>query len=94
MRLLLVAVLLCAVVSAQAPSFDVVSIKPNKSGSGSMSVGVRGGRFTAVNATALTLVQNGYFPADLSHLRRARMDDLRTLRHLRDDHAAGHAIAR
>jgi uncharacterized protein (TIGR03435 family) len=67
MRPLLVAFLLCAVVSAQTPSFDVVSIKPNKSGSGSMSVGVRSGRFNAVNATALTLVQNAY-PQQTFHI--------------------------
>lgn len=60
MRRLILPVLLSAVVSAQPPSFDVVSIKPNKSGSLSMSVGVRSGRFNAVNATALTLVQNAY----------------------------------
>lgn len=41
--------------------FEATSIKRNVSGSGSMSVGVQpGGRFVAVNATALTLVQNAY----------------------------------
>jgi uncharacterized protein (TIGR03435 family) len=60
MHRLLVPFLLCAAVSAQTPSFDVVSIKPNTSGSLSMSVGGPPGRFVAVNATVLTLVQNGY----------------------------------
>lgn len=66
MQPLLVPLLLCAVVSAPTPSFDVVPIKPNKSGS-SMSVGVRGGRFNAVNATALTLAQNAY-PRQTFHI--------------------------
>jgi uncharacterized protein (TIGR03435 family) len=42
-------------------AFEATSIKRNVSGSGSMSVGVQpGGRFVAVNATILTLVQNAY----------------------------------
>jgi uncharacterized protein (TIGR03435 family) len=60
MRRLLVPFLLCAAVSAQTPSFDVVSIKRNTSGSLSVSVGGPPGRFTAVNATAMMLLQNAY----------------------------------
>jgi len=42
-------------------SFEVTAIKRNVSGSGSMNVGIQpGGRFVAVNATALTLIQNAY----------------------------------
>jgi len=46
--------------TAPDPTFDVISIKPNKSGSGSMRVGVTAGRVTAINATTLVLVQNAY----------------------------------
>ena len=60
MRHVLFPFLIAAAVAAQAPSFDVVSIKPNKSGSGSMTVGSRGDRWVAVNATTLTLVMNAY----------------------------------
>jgi len=59
-----------SLLSAQAPAtqtttadvarFDGASIKRNVSGSGSMSVGGRGGRWFAVNATPLTLVMNAY----------------------------------
>ena len=46
---------------SQAPlTFDVVSIKPNTSGSGSMSVGMRGDRLNFVNGTAFTVVMNAY----------------------------------
>src|SRR5918995_753038 len=42
-------------------AFEAVSIRRNVSGSGGMSMGVQpGGRFVAVNATMLTLVQNAY----------------------------------
>ena len=41
-------------------SFDVVSIKPNTSGSGGMTIGMRGGRLTMVNGTPMTLVMNAY----------------------------------
>jgi len=60
MRRLLVPFLFVVAVSAQTPAFDVVSIKANKSGSQSTSVGGAPGRFTAVNATPLMLVQNAY----------------------------------
>ncbi len=60
MRHLLVPFLVTAAVAAQTPSFDVISVKPNKSGSGSMTVGVRGERWVAVNATPLALVMNAY----------------------------------
>src|SRR5688500_9679328 len=43
------------------PAFDVISVKRNVSGSGSMRVGVQpGGRYVAVNTTTLNLVQNAY----------------------------------
>jgi uncharacterized protein (TIGR03435 family) len=67
MRALLVPSLLCAVVSAQTPAFDVVSIKRNTSGSQSVSVGGVPGRFTAVNVTALMLLQNAY-PLETFHI--------------------------
>ena len=61
MRHLLVPFLVTAAVAAQTPSFDVISVKPNKSGSGSMTVAGRGGdRWVAVNATPLVLVMNAY----------------------------------
>jgi uncharacterized protein (TIGR03435 family) len=41
-------------------TFDVASIKRNTSGSGSMSVGVRGNRFVASNTTLSNLILNGY----------------------------------
>jgi uncharacterized protein (TIGR03435 family) len=42
------------------PRFDVVSIRRNTSGSGSMTVGGQRGRFMAVNTTVLTLIMNAY----------------------------------
>jgi uncharacterized protein (TIGR03435 family) len=59
-----------SVLSAQAPAppgttagvarFDGASIKRNVSGSGSMTVGGRDGRWSAVNITPITLVMNAY----------------------------------
>ena len=46
-------------------SFDVVSVKANKSGSsGGTSVGQRGSTFSALNATLKMLIQAAYLPAD------------------------------
>ena len=42
------------------PRFDVVSIRRNTTGSGSMTVGGQRGRFMAVNTTTLTLIMNAY----------------------------------
>ena len=43
------------------PSFDVVSIKPNKSGDGRVSIGMQpGGRVTAVGITLRMLIANAY----------------------------------
>jgi uncharacterized protein (TIGR03435 family) len=54
-------------VGAQAPSgatiptFEVASVKPNKSGDGRMMLGIQpGGRFTATNVPLRTLIRNAY----------------------------------
>lgn len=68
MRGVLISLFATAALAAQTPqssersdpAFDVVSIKPNTSGKNEMSVGARAGRFTAVGATPLVLVQNAY----------------------------------
>ena len=67
LRTLLVAVLLAVAARALAQqrdtggvAFEVVSIKRNTSGSGSMSVGTRGGRFVATNTTTTNLILNGF----------------------------------
>jgi uncharacterized protein (TIGR03435 family) len=46
--------------SSAGKTFDVVSIKRNTSGSGSMGIGVRGDRFVASNTTLSNLILNGY----------------------------------
>ena len=46
---------------AQAPQFEVASIKPNKSGDGRVMLGIQpGGRFTATNVTLRMLIRNAY----------------------------------
>lgn len=60
MRRLLVLFLMCAAVSAQTPSFDVVSIRADKSNDLHMSGGWTPGRFSMVGATPLVLVQHAF----------------------------------
>jgi hypothetical protein len=50
-------------VSAQAPaipSFDVISITPNKSGSGAMRASSQGGRYQLTNGHVVTLIMTAY----------------------------------
>lgn len=58
-----------AALAAQAPrTFDVVSIKPNKSAAASMSAGTYpGGRWSMVNGPVSTLIRSAY-PAQLNEL--------------------------
>jgi uncharacterized protein (TIGR03435 family) len=49
-----------AVAPAPLPSFDAVSIKPNTSGSGSVSVRTTPGHFTATNVSLRSLLQTAY----------------------------------
>ena len=47
--------------AAQAPQFEVASIKPNKSGENRVMLGIQpGGRFTATNVTLRMLIRNAY----------------------------------
>jgi uncharacterized protein (TIGR03435 family) len=45
-------------------TFDVVSVKMNKSGGNDMTLGGRGNRFVATNATVRQLAQFAYHPSD------------------------------
>src|SRR5881296_2179847 len=45
---------------AAKPSFEVVSVKPNNSGSGSSSTNTNQGRFLATNVTVKTLMMQAY----------------------------------
>jgi len=45
---------------SQVPKYDVVSIKPNKSGSGSHGIDVNDGNFEATNVPVKTLILNAY----------------------------------
>ena len=57
--------------NAQNATFDVVSVKANKSGSGSTMVGTQpGGRFVMTNGTLQTLILNayGYLPFEVAGL--------------------------
>src|SRR5688500_6610323 len=67
--ILLASLLATALLAAQAPgTFNVVSIKPNKTGAASMSAGnYPGGRWSMVNAPASTLIRSAY-PAQLNEL--------------------------
>jgi uncharacterized protein (TIGR03435 family) len=57
--------LLSAAQTTDKRSFDVVSVKANKSGSfEGTSVGQRGSTFSALNATLKMLIQAAYLPAD------------------------------
>lgn len=49
-----------ASVDAKAPAFDVVSIKPNKSGSGNTTINSREGSFSAVNVSVENMLINAY----------------------------------
>jgi uncharacterized protein (TIGR03435 family) len=47
------------------PAFDVISVKPNRSGTfDGTTVGQRGSTFSAINATLKMLIQAAYLPAD------------------------------
>src|SRR5665213_1896631 len=74
-RLLLLAVLSAAIavgsalaqgnaapadVEAKVPAFDVVSIKPNKSGDGRMSISVSNDSFSADNISVKDMLVNAY----------------------------------
>ncbi|HWB84042.1 MAG TPA: TIGR03435 family protein [Bryobacteraceae bacterium] len=48
--------------SAQKPSFEVVSVRINKSGSNNSSMGPRGSRLVATNVTLRTLLMYAYRP--------------------------------
>ena len=45
---------------ADAPAFEVASIKPNNSGDGRIMLGNQPGRFTATNVTLRLLIRNAY----------------------------------
>ena len=45
---------------AKTPAYDVVSIKPNKTGSGRVSIHVDDGNFDAFNVSLGTMIQNAY----------------------------------
>jgi len=45
---------------ADAPAFEVASIKPNNSGDGRVMLGNQPGRFTATNVTLRLLIRNAY----------------------------------
>ena len=60
-RLYFVAPVVAALVMLHAQSFDVASIKPNRSGSQSSTLNVQpGGRWNGVNVTAQTLILRAY----------------------------------
>jgi uncharacterized protein (TIGR03435 family) len=65
-QLLLMAAMAAAAVvpgfgqAAMGPAFDVVSIKPNKSGSGGMSINIDDGRYVASNLSLKSMIQNAY----------------------------------
>jgi uncharacterized protein (TIGR03435 family) len=46
--------------AAAVSAFDIVSIKPNKSSSGGMSINTSGDSFTATNCSLMLLLQNAY----------------------------------
>jgi uncharacterized protein (TIGR03435 family) len=58
----LLCVLLATSVSAQPLSFDVASVKPNRSESTMFRLGYPPGRFTATNVTLLALIASAYGP--------------------------------
>ncbi|MEO8258616.1 MAG: TIGR03435 family protein [Acidobacteriota bacterium] len=45
---------------ADTPTFEVASVKPNKSGEGFIQVGGRGGQFTITNAPLRLIIRNAY----------------------------------
>jgi len=47
-------------VRAQAPSYDVASVKPNKSGSQNSGTSTRNGQLTATNVTLRAMIRNAY----------------------------------
>jgi uncharacterized protein (TIGR03435 family) len=49
-----------SLVLAQAPSYDVASIKPNKSGSSSSGTSTQNGQLTATNVTLRNTIRNAY----------------------------------
>ena len=43
-----------------SPTFEVASVKPNKSGDGFVQLGGRGGQFTITNAPLRLIIRNAY----------------------------------
>jgi uncharacterized protein (TIGR03435 family) len=63
MVVIAVGVVAAAQAPAQKPAFEVVSVKPNKSGAfQGTTVGLRGSTFSAINATVKMLIQAAYVP--------------------------------
>ena len=60
----LVALAAARLVFAQTPSYDVASVKPNKSGSSSSSTSTRNGQLTATNVTLQSMIRNAYLLQD------------------------------
>ena len=89
MRHFIVAIVAATAVAAAqtpspAPTFEVASIKPNKSGDGRIAIAFQpGGRFTATGVTLRMLIADAVRHAptasDLSDHRRARLDELRSI---------------
>src|SRR5204863_9746172 len=83
MRVLLVGllVLTCIAAQAQAPagslSFEVASVKPNKSGETSGGITIRpGGRYIATNVPLRALIRSAYGPIhDGQIVGRSRLDE-------------------
>ena len=49
-----------AIADGKGPAFDVVAIKPNKSGSGMMRIQMLGDRYSSVGVSVRTLIQYAY----------------------------------
>src|SRR6187455_2072046 len=75
MRMTLGVLLLVAFSSAaiaQAPAFDVASVKPNKSGDTRVRFALPPGRFTASNASLRDIIRSAYRITDLQLLNLPR----------------------
>ena len=59
-RLLGISLTLVMAFAQKPPSFDVASVKPNTSGTGSFSMGTSHGRLTATNVPVRTLILKGF----------------------------------